>query len=292
MRTIKLLIAYDGTDFCGWQRQAKCNKTDRSVQAVIESALERMHGHPVSIAGAGRTDSGVHAAGQVASFRTDINSIQPGRFVPALNSILPRDLRILRATEVHPDFHARFDARMRTYRYHFICCRQALPHESRYALQVWRNPRIDVLNAYCRLLLGEKDCTIFAASEGSDSPIRILNHGELLSFGQLGVSRRIEQKDNQDSVFSVVDSSTKSRSRYISNAVFFAEGNRLIFEISANAFLRKMVRSVAGTLLHYEEHDMPQKRLQEIFASGDRSLAGPTLPPQGLFLWKVDYYRE
>jgi tRNA pseudouridine38-40 synthase len=261
MRTIKLLIAYDGTDFCGWQRQASCNAADRSIQAAIEAALERMHRHPVSIAGAGRTDSGVHAAGQVASFRTDINSIQPVRFVPALNSLLPRDLRILRATEVRQDFHARFDARMRTYRYHFICGRQALPHESRFALQVWCNPRIDLLNAYCRLLLGEKDCTIFAASEGSAASKRSAESGS-------------------------------SHSRYISNAVFFAEGNRLVFEISANAFLRKMVRSVAGTLLHYEELGTPPQQVEEIIASSNRSLVGPTLPPQGLFLWKVDYYRE
>jgi tRNA pseudouridine38-40 synthase len=250
MRTIKLLIAYDGTDFCGWQRQVGLGKADRSVQTVIEAALERMHRHPVAIAGAGRTDSGVHAAGQVASFRTDINSIQPERFVPALNSLLPRDLRILQAVEVRPNFHARFDARMRTYRYYFICVRQALPHESRYALQIWRNPRIELLNAYCRLLFGEHDFSIFAASDDSGG----------------------------------------SRSRYISNAVFFAEGSRLIFEISANAFLRKMVRSIAGTLLHYEGCDTQQQQLRELIASGDRSLAGPTLPPQGLFLWKVDYY--
>jgi tRNA pseudouridine38-40 synthase len=106
--------------------------------------------------------------------------------------------------------------------------------------------------------LGERDCSIFAASE-----------------------RGIEY-----------DVSHKSRSRYISNAVFFVEGSRLVFEISANAFLRKMVRSITGTLLHYEERGTPPQHLQEIIASGDRSLAGPTLPPQGLFLWKVDYYRE
>jgi tRNA pseudouridine38-40 synthase len=255
MRTIKLLVAYDGTDFCGWQRQAGPGGEGKSIQGLIEAALGRMHRHPVAIAGAGRTDSGVHAAGQVASFRTDINSIQPGRFVPALNSLLPRDLRILQALEARPDFHARFDARMRTYRYHFICSRQALPHESRYALQIWRSPRIELLNAYCRLLLGERDCTIFAAAEGS-----------AVSGG--------------------------SRSRYLSVAVFFAEGRQLVFESGANAFLRKMVRSVAGTLLHYEERDTPPGLLREIIARGDRSLAGPTLPPQGLFLWKVDYYRE
>jgi len=250
MRTIKLLIAYDGTDFCGWQRQSVT--AHRTVQGVIEAALERMHRHPVALTGSGRTDSGVHAAGQAAGFRTDIESIQPERFVPALNGLLPQDVRILEASEASPDFHARFDARMRTYRYFFICGRQALPHESRYALQLWRSPRVDLLNAYCRLLLGERDCSIFAGAGDS----------------------------------------SKSRSRYISHAAFFTEGSRLVFEISANAFLWKMVRSIAGTFLHYEERGTPPELLRDIIASGSRDLAGPTLPPHGLFLWKVDYYRE
>jgi len=245
MRTIKLLIAYDGTDFCGWQRQ----EGHRTVQAVIESALEQMHRHPVALAGSGRTDSGVHAAAQVANFQTDIESIKPDRFVPALNGLLPPDVRILESSETYADFHARFDARARTYRYFIICGRQALPHESRYALQLWRVPRVDLLNAYCRLLLGERDCTIFAGAGDT----------------------------------------SKSRSRYISHAAFFTEGSRLVFEISANAFLWKMVRSIVGTFLHYEESGAPPELLRDIIASGSRDRAGPTAPPQGLFLWKVDY---
>jgi tRNA pseudouridine38-40 synthase len=251
MRTIKLVLAYDGTDFCGWQRQDG-NAGGRSVQAAIESALEQMHRHPVPVAGSGRTDSGVHAAGQVASFHTDIDSIGADRFVPALNGLLPPDVRVLDSAEASADFHARFDAKLRTYRYFCICGRHALPHESRYALQLWRYPRIDLLNAYCRLLLGERDCTIFAGAGDS----------------------------------------SKSRSRYIARAAFFVDGSRLVFEISANAFLWKMVRSVAGTLLHYEEDGTPVHQLEDIIRRGDRSLAGPTLPPQGLFLWKVDYYRD
>jgi len=258
MRTIKLLIAYDGTEFCGWQRQDGSQGTlVPTVQGVIEAALETMHRHPVALTGAGRTDSGVHAAGQAAHFHTDIESIPAPRFVPALNGLLPQDVRILEAAEAPADFHARFDARTRTYRYFCICGRHALPHESRYALQLWRHPRVDLLNAYCRLLLGERDCSIFAASE------------------------RGTEHDT-----------SKSRSRYISRAAFFAEGSRLVFEISANAFLWKMVRSIAGTFLHYEECATPPEQLQDIIASGTRDLAGPTLPPQGLFLWKVDYYRQ
>jgi len=253
MRTIRLLIAYDGTDYCGWQRQeASQGAAVPTVQGVIEAALEQMHQHSVALTGSGRTDSGVHAAGQAAHFHTDIASIEPPRFVPALNGLLPPDIRILEAAEASPDFHARFDARMRTYRYFFICARHALPHESRYALQLWRSPRIDLLNAYCRLLLGERDCSIFAGSGDT----------------------------------------SKSRSRYISHAAFFMEGSRLVFEISANAFLWKMVRSIAGTFLHYEERNTPPEQLQDIIATGHRNLAGPTLPPHGLFLWKVDYYRH
>ena len=246
MRTIKLTIAYDGTDFLGWQRQAG---QARTVQAVLESALEKMHGHPVALAGAGRTDSGVHARAQAASFQTDIESIKPDRFVPALNSLLPPDLRITDSREAASDFHARFSARMRTYRYFFTANRQALPHESRYALQLWRQPRIGVLNSYCRLLPGERDCAIFAGSGDT----------------------------------------SKSTYRNITHAVFLVEGGQLIFEISANAFLLRMVRSVAGTFLHYEESGTPPAQLKDIIAGGDRSQAGPTLPPQGLFLWKVEY---
>ncbi|MDR2434971.1 MAG: tRNA pseudouridine(38-40) synthase TruA [Treponema sp.] len=251
-RNIKLLVAYDGGDFSGWQRQGASVGGERTVQGVIEGALEKMHKEPVALTGSGRTDAGVHAAGQAANFHTNINSINPARFAPALNGLLPRDVRILEAAETRPDFHARFDAAMRTYRYHFIAGRYALPHESRYNLQIYRHPRVELLNAYGRLLLGERDCSIFAGAGDS----------------------------------------SKSRNRYISRAFFFVEGDRLIFEISANAFLWKMVRSIAGTFLHYEQQGAPPEKLREIIASGERSLAGPTLPPPGLFLWKIDYYRE
>jgi len=243
-RNIKLLIAYDGTDFCGWQRQ----EHDRTVQGVIEQALEKMHKKPVNLTGSGRTDAGVHAIGQTANFYTWLNSIPSDRFVPALNSLLPQDVRILDACEEKSEFHARFSASARIYRYQFICG-PALPHERRYSLNLFRFPRMEVLNAYGRLLLGETDCSIFAASGDT----------------------------------------SKSKHRYIYRACFFVEGNRLIFEICANAFLRKMVRSVAGTFLHYEENNTPPEKLRDIIASKDRALAGPTLPPQGLFLWKVEY---
>jgi tRNA pseudouridine38-40 synthase len=256
-RNIKLLIAYDGTDFSGWQRQQGGLTQEngavkvRTVQGVIEAALEKIHKGRVNLTGSGRTDAGVHAAAQVANFYTAIRSIPADRFVPALNGLLPQDVRIIEAAETTPDFHARFDAKMRTYRYQLICGRHALPHEGRYALQLWRYPRLDVLNEYGRLLLGERDCSLFASPQDP----------------------------------------SKSRSRYISQAHFFIQGDILIFEISANAFLWKMVRSVLGTFLYYEERNIPAGQLKMAINSGNRKLAGPTAPAHGLFLWKVDYYR-
>jgi tRNA pseudouridine38-40 synthase len=246
-RNIKLLIAYDGTDFCGWQRQEGGH--ERTVQGVIEEALEKIHGRHVNLTGSGRTDSGVHAVGQVANFYTCLKSIAPGRFTPALNGLLPQDVRVIESCETASGFHARFSACMRTYRYHFICRTALLPHERRYNLRLRRFPNLEVLNAYGRLLSGEKDCSLFAWASDTG----------------------------------------KSTRRYIYRSCFFMEGRRLIFEISANAFLRKMVRSIAGTFLHYEEKGTPPEILRGLIASGERRLAGPTLPPQGLFLWKVDY---
>ena len=273
LRNIRLRVAYDGTDFSGWQRQegrktggeplergggTACQRGEgkgkRTVQGLIEGALEKMHQGPVALTGSGRTDAGVHAAGQVANFHTSIQTMDARRFAPALNSLLPQDVRVLEAQEAAPAFHARFDAKWRTYRYHFICGRPLFPQECRYALYLRRFPGIDRLNAYARLLWGEWDCSCFAHSQDS------------------GVSRR----------------------RYIYGASFFMKrsflGDTLVFEIRANAFLWKMVRAIAGTLIHAGERGISPQALRSLMGAGDRSRLGPTLPPQGLFLWNVAYY--
>jgi tRNA pseudouridine38-40 synthase len=250
-RNIRLVISYDGTDFSGWQRQdgsGQC-KTRRTVQGELEKALEKIHKHPVAITGSGRTDSGVHARAQCANFYTGIQSMDAERFVPALNSLLPRDVRVTQACEAPPSFHARFDARARTYRYVFVAGRQALPMEKRYAVQLWRRPDLALLNEYCAFLKGEFDCTVFA---------------------------------------SPADKSV-SRYRYIFGSLFYPEVEKIVFEIRANAFLWKMVRSAAGTLLFYEEKKVSPKDFYSIITSGKRDLAGPTLPPEGLTLWNVEY---
>jgi len=244
-RNIRLTLAYDGTDFYGWQRQ----KAARTVQETVEDALGKIHKRPVTLTGSGRTDTGVHAAAQTANFYTSIQSMEAWRFVPALNSLLPHDVRVLDAVEIHAGFHARFDARLRTYRYFFIPRREALPWELRYACLLRRQPDIAKLNELARLFRGEMDFTAFA----------------------------------------VPGDKSRSRHRFVSQASFFMEGSRLVFEISANAFLWKMVRSIAGTLARWEEKGMDPGDLREAIQSRNRKLTGPTAPPQGLFLWKVEY---
>ncbi|MDR2097650.1 MAG: tRNA pseudouridine(38-40) synthase TruA [Spirochaetaceae bacterium] len=248
-RNIRLTVAYDGTDFSGWQRQTN----DRSVQQTVEDALGKIHKAPSVINAAGRTDAGVHAAGQTANFYSPVTGMKAESYVPALNGLLPPDVRILEAREAPERFHARFDAVLRRYRYHFICGRRALPHERRYAVDLFRYPDVNLLNEYARLLHGETDCSLFASP--SDSTLK-----------------------RGGSTF-----------RFISQAYFFTSADSLIFEISANAFLWKMVRSIAGTLLYYESRRLPCAAFRELLIEGDRLKAGPTAPPRGLFLWNVEY---
>lgn len=245
-RVIKLTLAYDGTDFAGWQRQ----QDHRSVQEVLETALEKMHGHGVAVMGAGRTDSGVHAAGQVAHFVTDIKSIPAGRFELALNKLMPQDVRVLIAEEADPDFHARYDARLRRYKYFMYADGPALPHRDRYAWRLQKRPDLGHLNRLSACLRGELDCSAFAAAKDP----------------------------------------SENRFRFLHYAGFHAEADMLVFEIAANAFLWRMVRSIVGTLIGLDREGAPEGALRSILDSRDRGRVGVTAPARGLFLWNVEYY--
>lgn len=249
VRAIKLILAYDGTDFSGWQRQ----KNGRSVQEELETALTKMHGHEIRVTGAGRTDAGVHAMGQVAGFYTDIRSIPADRFVPALNKLMPRDLRVLSSEEAPSDFHARFDASLRRYRYFLACGATPDPFSLRYAHFVPHYPRVAVLNAAAAVILGEHDFSTFAS----------------------------------------VQDKSESRSRHISESVFFFDRERLVYQIAGNAFLWRQVRSLVGTFLELERiAESPSRAealMRELLESRDRGRAGATAPACGLFLWNVEY---
>jgi len=249
VRAIKLVLAYDGTDFSGWQRQ----KNGRSVQEELEKALTKMHGHEIRVTGAGRTDAGVHAMGQVAGFYTDIRSIPADRFVLALNKLMPRDVRVLSSEEAPPDFHARFDASLRRYRYFLVCGGTPDPFVLRYAHCIPYYPRIAVLNAAAAVVLGEHDFSTFASAQDK----------------------------------------SESRSRHISESVFFFEAGRLIYQVAGNAFLWRQVRSLVGSFLEIERiAENPahgEMLMRQLLESRDRGRAGATAPACGLFLWNVEY---
>lgn len=256
-RNILLTISYDGTDFCGWQRQddVSGNEAERTVQGEIEKALFKIHKVKIDLHGSGRTDSGVHALGQCANFISPIDSIPAVNYIRALNSFLPDDIRIIDSKEVKEDFDARFSATSRVYRY-FICpFETTAANNTRYTWVVKNyKPDLERLNHFASCLRGELDCASFAAS--GDSSV--------------------------------------STSRYIDNAEFFMQkdiwGNDLlVFQIEANAFLWKMVRTLTGTLINLDKENAPLDFMQKILEAKDRTKAGVTAPPQGLFLYQIKY---
>ncbi|MCM1321091.1 MAG: tRNA pseudouridine(38-40) synthase TruA [Bacteroides sp.] len=254
MRNILLTVSYDGTRFCGWQKQTGLSPCAdippvRTVQAEIEKVLELIHKQPTALHGSGRTDSGVHAVGQAANFFSPLDSIPAENYIPALNSRLPRDIRIVAAREVPMDFHARFSAAGRTYRYFMNCRRTPFAHEIAYCWPLYRYPDVAKLNRMVSCLSGEIDFTAFCAA--GDKSL--------------------------------------SKCRFIESAAFFMDGETLVFEISANAFLWKMVRSITGSVIYFEKRQYPDDYIAEIISRKKRSLAGPTAPPDGLFLWHVDF---
>ena len=183
-RTIRATVAYDGTDFSGWQLQ----ENQRTVQGVFEKALACIHGCRVPVVAAGRTDAGVHALGQVVSFRTGIDSLTEEVMPRALNSYLPPDVRVVDAAETEDGFDARRSALMRLYRYQ-IRPGQQLPHLRRYTISVRRTLRLDVLNRMAAAVVGEHDFTTFAATGASGSALRRVEQASFFAEGPLIVFR-------------------------------------------------------------------------------------------------------
>jgi tRNA pseudouridine38-40 synthase len=245
MRTIKLLIEYDGTNYQGWQVQPK----GPTIQGILEEKLGLLTGKPVQLFGSGRTDSGVHALGQVAHFKTqsqmDIRTIQR-----ALNSLLPPDIVIQKAEEVEEGFHARKHSKSKIYEYRILNrdLRSAF-----YRGYVWYRPQklnLAEMKKATQSLIGEHDFSAFrtVGSSTRTTVRRVI---------------RAEWKRGRDGL--------------------------LCFEIEANGFLKQMVRSIIGTLVEIGKGRMKAMEFQRILESKDRRKAGPTAPAHGLFLKEVKY---
>ena len=249
MRTIKLTLAYDGTDFAGWQRQ----QGSRTVQATLEETIEKITGERPATLASGRTDAGVHALGQVVSFRTA--SRLPAEVLQrALNAELPHSMAVFDAAEVHEGFHATHDALRKRYRYviHDGPVRDVFVR--RYAWH-YAQGRLDagVMQRAAAALIGTHDFS---------------------SFETTGAPRKTSVRTVHDLR---VERGRGERAHFVT------------LEIEANGFLYNMVRTIVGTLVDVGRGARPESWPGEVLQSMDRRRAGRTAPPQGLFLVAVQY---
>ncbi len=242
MRNIKFIVEYDGTDFCGWQRQPGL----RTVQVEIERAISQFHGRPVTILGSGRTDSGVHAWGQVCNFKIE-TELPVQRIKKAVATKLPPDIVIRLAQDVPADFNARFSAVGRRYIYYIRSEPTALWRRFFHLVTFPVEPA--AMRTAARFLLGKHDFASF-------TPIKSRNRSTICRLSKLDIH-------HQDGIIS--------------------------FALEADRFLHHMVRVMVGTLIEVGRGKIPPERIKQILSIKSREAAGPTLPPNGLFLLEVKY---
>lgn len=258
MRSVKLTLSYDGTLFVGWQRQAG----GTSIQGLLEAILSDIDGAPVAVAGAGRTDAGVHALGQVAScsIRSALDAATLGR---ALNARLPGEVRVLSVDEVPESFHARFSATGKRYRYVVANGPLVSPFAARFAWHITGPVDLAAMQTAATHLPGTHDFSAFQ-STGSDVPHAV---------------RTV-------TLAAVADVTACPPTPLANEAV--PGGRLLAFDIAGTGFLRHMVRALAGTLVEVGLGRRPPD-LGPLLASANRALAGPTAPAHGLWLVEVNY---
>lgn len=244
MRNIKLTIEYEGTNYSGWQIQENAI----TIQEKLEEALEKITGEKVKLVGSGRTDAKVHALGQVANFLTK-SSIPGEKYKYALKFLLPEDITIVDSQEVDLDFHARFDATKKTYKY--LVYNGELPRAiyRNFSYHVPYPIDIDKMLYASRYFIGTHDFATFMAA----------------------------------------NSEVNSTIRTIYDITIVRKNELIEFTIEGNSFLRNMVRIIVGTLLYVGFGKIDKEQISKIILDKKREGAGPTVPPQGLFLEKVFY---
>lgn len=244
MPNIKLIIEYDGTDYHGWQSQINAV----TVQDTVKKAIHKLTGEDCNLIGSSRTDHGVHALGQTANFLTR-SAIPADKFSFALNTLLPADVVIKSSEQVGEEFHARFSAKGKKYRYliHNSVFPSALMRDR--AFHVYYDLNFGAMEKAAGFFTGKHDFSAFRAS-GSD---------------------------------------TKTSERTIFEASLTRAGNLIAFEISGDGFLYNMVRIIAGTLMDVGMGKLPPEAVPAVIESRDRKRAGRTAPPQGLYLVEVYY---
>jgi tRNA pseudouridine38-40 synthase len=257
MHNFKLTLAYDGTDFSGWQVQPG----QSTIQGHLTDVAEKLTQSQVTIQGAGRTDAGVHASGQVANFKTK-SEMSADEFQRAFNALLPPSIRVLDAEEVGPDFHARWSALAKTYRYRIFRGRVVPPFLWRYVQQDCSPLNFDAMADVARKFEGEHDFTSFAASTGSEEDDR---------------ERMVVRKIYRSEFLRVPADSIAGGAE------------EWVYVVRGKSFLRYMVRKMVGTIVDAGCDRLSPEDIPGLFALRDRSKSGPTMPPHGLCLMGVEY---
>lgn len=244
MKRYKITVSYLGTNYCGWQTQ----KNGTSVQSVLENAFSKLFGAKTAVTGSGRTDAGVHALGQVAHF--DAETSIPAEKIPfAINTMLPEDVRVLSCEEVLPDFHARFQAKEKTYVY-----------------KLYLSPHLNPLKN--------------ATAENVCVP---------LDFEKMEKAARFIEGTHDFRCFEASGSFVKDTVRTVEKVEIIKNGEDVEIRVTGNGFLYNMVRIIAGTLVDVGKGKIAANDVEDIIKSGDRVRAGKTLPAKGLTLYSVKY---
>jgi tRNA pseudouridine38-40 synthase len=251
MRNFKLTIAYDGADFHGWQSQPGL----ATVQGALNDAARKITQERITVHGASRTDTGVHALGQVAHFKTQ-SLLAADEFQRSLNALLPPAIRVVAAEEVGPDFHSRWLSQAKTYRYRIFRGRVLSPFDYRRVLHYPWPLDEEAMAEAAREFEGEHDFTSFAASSGS------------------------EEDDRDREMVRVIHSSEIIRE---------AGGEEIAYVVRGQSFLRYMVRKILGTLLEVGKGRLVPADIPRLFELRDRSQSGPTVPPEGLYLVALEF---
>ncbi len=255
MRSLKLLLEYDGTAYQGWQSQ----RSGITIQDILSGTIGSITGEPVRLIGASRTDAGVHACGQVAVFTT-VSELSVDVMKRALNAKLPEDIRILSAGETQCSFHPRYDAVSKRYVYILRLSGAGAAFFSRYTWQIRVTLNTEAMEKAAAYFSGEHDFSAFrGAGCSAKTTVRTISTIKL-------------------SVFDSLDFMSISM-----------PGSYIKITMEANAFLRHMARNIVGTLFEVGRGRISPEEIPAILASGDRSAAGPTAPAAGLFLEEVFY---
>lgn len=246
MRNLKLTIQYDGTEYFGWQRQ---KNTHQTISEIIENVLNKILQERIKLVAAGRTDTGVHAREQVANFTTG-SKMSSARLLQSLNALLPKDIRVIKVEQAPADFHSRYSAKTKTYRY-------------------------TILNSY--------SSDVFSRRYVYHYPLARLDAEVMRKAGAILVG-------NHDFLsFKRTDKKTRSTVRDLKEIKIYKKGKSIYIDVTANSFLYHMVRNIAGTLIEIGKGKLPPEALKKILLAKDRKSAGPTAPASGLCLMKVKY---